>query len=219
MSRFYNLLGAAPLVIWYAWGLSREIPVFLQHYVAVSAGGTVDALFALQTFTQTINIAYISLLVVLLIIRDVPQAQAKNPKSYIAAYVGTFAVASFFFLPVASLSIPLLVLATLCTALGLGLSLYVLVYLGRSFAILPSARTLITDGPYHFVRHPLYLFEEIVVIGIMIQFAEPWALLVVLVHAVAQLARMHYEEQILTETFPAYAGYAARTARLIPGVY
>ena len=219
MPRFYNLLGAAPLVAWYLWGLSREVPSFFGHYAAVSAYGRIDALFALQTFTEVVSIAYTSLLVVLLIVRTVPKAQAKNPGSYIAAYIGTFAISSFFFLPVALPSLPLLVLATFCTLIGFGLSFATLVYLGRSFAILPAARILVTDGPYHVIRHPLYLFEEIIVIGIMLQFAEPWALFVVVIHAAAQLTRMRYEERALAESFPEYAAYAARTARLMPGVY
>ncbi len=39
------------------------------------------------------------------------------------------------------------------------------------------------------------------------------------IHLDAQLARMHYEEQTLTQAFPDYAMYASRTARLIPGFY
>jgi len=34
-----------------------------------------------------------------------------------------------------------------------------------------------------------------------------------------QFARMIYEERVLRETFPEYAAYARRTARLIPGIY
>ena len=34
-----------------------------------------------------------------------------------------------------------------------------------------------------------------------------------------QLQRMRNEEQILRQTFPEYAAYAARTRGLIPGVF
>jgi len=34
-----------------------------------------------------------------------------------------------------------------------------------------------------------------------------------------QLARMHFEERLLSQSFPDYAAYAKRTARLIPHVY
>ncbi len=219
MPRLYNLLGAAPLVVWYVWGLSEQIPVLIQRSDTLGAGAPVGALFALQTIAQAASIAFTSFLIVLLIVRDVPRAQTRGFAPYAAAMFGTFAATSFFFLPAAPLTTPLLAIATLCIAAGLGLSLYALIYLGRSFAILPSARTLVIDGPYRFVRHPLYLFEEVAVVGIMLQFAQPWSLLVLAAHFAAQLARMHYEEQTLTGAFPEYATYAAHTKRLIPGIY
>jgi protein-S-isoprenylcysteine O-methyltransferase Ste14 len=216
-ARLSNLIAALPLVAWYGLGLTRAIPLFIQNYRMLSAHH--DALIALAALTQAAGIAFSVFLIVLLITREVPRASARGGAPYAAAFIGTFAIASFYFLPAAQLSLPLLLFATLCTMIGLGLCLYALIYLGRSFAIVPSARTLVVDGPYRFVRHPLYLFEEIVVVGIMLQFAEPWALVVMAVHLVAQFTRMHYEEKILTETFPAYADYATHTKRLIPGVY
>ncbi len=219
MSRFRNLLGAAPLIAWYAWGLSRELPALFSRYSSLLVGGHIDAVRALQTVTEAVSIVYIGLLILLLIVRETPHAQTKNARAYLAAYIGTFAIASFYVLPTAVPTTPVLILATLCIAIGLGLSLATLIYLGRSFAILPSARTLITGGPYRLIRHPLYLSEEMVVVGIMLQFAEPWALVIVAVHLAAQFARMHYEEQTLTASFPAYTAYAARTSRLIPGLY
>lgn len=54
--------------------------------------------------------------------------------------------------------------------------------------------------------------------GLALQFALPWSVLAWCVAAVAQIARMHFEEKFLASTFPEYATYALRTARLIPGV-
>jgi len=34
-----------------------------------------------------------------------------------------------------------------------------------------------------------------------------------------QFQHMKYEEQVLFQSFPDYADYMARTARLVPGVY
>src|SRR6266540_700049 len=90
--------------------------------------------------------------------------------------------------------------------------------LGRSFSLLPQARTLVTGGPYRFVRHPMYLG------GFLITLAEVWlrfSPLVVALNAVfvaAQLVRLGYEEQVLESTFPEYATYRRRTSALIPGV-
>ncbi len=215
MSLLYNLLGAAPLVMWYAWGLSEQIPVFIRHLSHTPVG----ALSMLQTIAQAINIAFSSFLILLLIVRDAPRMQARGFAPYAAALFGTFAATAFLFLPTAGLPVPLLATAMLFITAGLGLSVYALIYLGRSFAILPSARTLVSDGPYRLVRHPLYLFEEIAVVGIMLQFAQPWSLLIFMAHLAAQFTRMHYEERILTQAFPEYSTYASHTARFIPGVY
>jgi protein-S-isoprenylcysteine O-methyltransferase Ste14 len=85
--------------------------------------------------------------------------------------------------------------------------------------VYPEARRLVTSGPYAFVRHPVYLFEEITFFGVMLQYAQPWALCIFAIQLCFQLARIPYEERVLTDAFPEYADYAARTSRLIPGVY
>jgi protein-S-isoprenylcysteine O-methyltransferase Ste14 len=82
-----------------------------------------------------------------------------------------------------------------------------------------EARRLVTGGPYALVRHPLYLAEEIAVIGLFLQYASPWSALLVVAHFAFQLQRMRNEEQILRDTFAEYATYARSTQRLIPGVY
>jgi protein-S-isoprenylcysteine O-methyltransferase Ste14 len=69
------------------------------------------------------------------------------------------------------------------------------------------------------VRHPLYLAEAVATLGAMISFLSVWALLLVVVQMTLQLVRIHYEERVLRQTFPEYAGYAKRTARLIPEIY
>ncbi|MFM2330892.1 MAG: hypothetical protein RLZZ26_399 [Candidatus Parcubacteria bacterium] len=217
--RLYNLLGAVPLLVWYAWGLAERLLLFIQHGSTLIGSTQVHILLALQVVTHATSIAFTSLIIVLLIVRSVPRTHVQGVGPYAAAYIGTFATITLFHLPSANLSTTPLIVATLCVVVGLGLSLYALIYLGRSFAILPSARTLVTDGPYRVVRHPLYLFEEVAVVGIMIQFAQPWSLIVFTVHLAAQITRMHYEERALTQAFPEYAVYASRTARLIPGIY
>ena len=94
-----------------------------------------------------------------------------------------------------------------------------LLSLGRSLSILPEARKLVTEGLYRRIRHPLYLAEEIAIIGLFLQYRSWTAAAIVIVHAALQLRRMAWEEQVLGETFPEYGAYAQRTDRVIPGVY
>ncbi len=99
------------------------------------------------------------------------------------------------------------------------LCVVVLLHLGRSISIMAEARTLVTSGPYRWVRHPLYLAEEVATIGIFLQFMSWQAAFILGVHFLFQIARMHNEEQVLRGAFLEYDAYAQRTARLIPGVW
>ncbi len=102
---------------------------------------------------------------------------------------------------------------------GNGFAVYVLTYLGRSFSILPESRRLVTSGPYQVVRHPLYLAEAVATLGVFIEFLSPLALLLLVAQFSMQIVRMHYEENVLRETFLEYNGYARNSWRLIPMVY
>ena len=102
---------------------------------------------------------------------------------------------------------------------GNGFAIYSLSHLGRSFSILPQSRRLVTSGPYRLVRHPLYVAEEIAMLGAVIEFFSAAAVALLAAQIAFQLARIHYEESILSESFPDYRAYCARTARLIPLLY
>jgi protein-S-isoprenylcysteine O-methyltransferase Ste14 len=114
---------------------------------------------------------------------------------------------------------PLMILSLALIVAGTAASIYVASNLGQSFSIFPQARGLVTKGPYRYVRHPLYLAEWITVIGISLQYQQPWALFIGVSSMLVQLPRMHFEEAVLTETYPQYGAYARSTARLVPGLY
>jgi len=101
-------------------------------------------------------------------------------------------------------------------AAGYLASAVVLLWLGRSFSVMPEARRLVTSGPYRWVRHPLYATEMVVAVGIMIQVGTPFATALGGLHLALQVARARYEERVLAEAFPEYAGYKARTRMFIP---
>jgi protein-S-isoprenylcysteine O-methyltransferase Ste14 len=103
--------------------------------------------------------------------------------------------------------------------IGTALMVVVIFHLGRSFSIVPQARRLVRTGPYAVVRHPLYLAEEVALLGTLLQFYSPVTLALLLAHGALQLRRVFYEENILRRTFPDYDDYARSTARLIPYVW
>jgi protein-S-isoprenylcysteine O-methyltransferase Ste14 len=57
------------------------------------------------------------------------------------------------------------------------------------------------------------------VIGVWMGVASPLSFVFLLCHALLQIKRMQLEESVLARAFPDYAAYAARTARLVPGLY
>jgi protein-S-isoprenylcysteine O-methyltransferase Ste14 len=85
--------------------------------------------------------------------------------------------------------------------------------------MLPEARRLVTNGPYSVIRHPLYLGEAVAFVGVTLQYLSPWALALLALQCIFQLERMKNEELVLLQAFPDYHDYAARTARLVPGLY
>lgn len=88
---------------------------------------------------------------------------------------------------------------------------------GLTAAPLPNAHArLRTGGLYRLVRHPIYSGLLLFVVAHTVR-AASWlqvALCVALVAVIAVKAR--WEEARLSERFPGYAAYAARTPRFVP---
>jgi protein-S-isoprenylcysteine O-methyltransferase Ste14 len=150
-------------------------------------------------------------------VRPVSKADGLQPR--LSALAGSFLLMSVALFPRHDLSIGLNLLSAGLICLGHMLAVYALAWLGRSFSIMAEARRLVTQGPYAVVRHPLYAAEIIAAIGLFLQYTSPWTALLMVVSLGFQLQRMRNEERILGATFAEYAAYAARTPRLIPGVY
>ncbi|TMD49803.1 MAG: isoprenylcysteine carboxylmethyltransferase family protein [Chloroflexi bacterium] len=107
----------------------------------------------------------------------------------------------------------------MCLAVGMTWALYSLTYLGKRFSIVPEARGLVTSGPYHLIRHPIYLGEIIAGVGLVLPTLFSLHLALFAVFLAAQIARTVFEERILRSTYPQYEAYAAHTRRLIPFVF
>ncbi len=148
--------------------------------------------------------------------RLTPVRKAAGIEPRIAAVLGTFLLTAMALLPRQELPAIALGFSSLLIIAGMLTSFIVLRWLGRAFSIMAEARRLVTHGPYRFVRHPLYVCEELAVIGTFIQVLSPLAAVIFVMHGVFQIRRMLNEETVLEETFPEYADYARRTPRLIP---
>jgi protein-S-isoprenylcysteine O-methyltransferase Ste14 len=217
-SKLYDLAAAVPLLAFYGWGVWRNWPRLVEHYFILRYG-YVDARGLADALGVFLTVAFSALLVLLLLARHVPEAKSQGILPRLAAVIGTFLAISIVYLPATRLPAWLSIISVALILFGTTASILSLVWLGRSFSIMPEARRLVTSGPYALVRHPLYLFEEIAIAGIMLQYVQPWALLIFAAQFAFQIARIRYEEKVLSTHFPNYEAYAAGKARLIPGVY
>jgi protein-S-isoprenylcysteine O-methyltransferase Ste14 len=118
---------------------------------------------------------------------------------------------------------PLRWLGVLLFAVGGALRLWPVFVLGNRFSGLVAIQpghTLVTDGIYGVVRHPSYLGLLVNLLGWALAFRSGIGVLLTALLLPALLARIRAEEALLRAQFGAeYAAYAARTSRLIPGVY
>jgi protein-S-isoprenylcysteine O-methyltransferase Ste14 len=107
-------------------------------------------------------------------------------------------------------------------ALGLGFAVWARVHIGRNWGTPMTQKVepeLVTSGPYHLVRHPIY--SGILVAGAGTAVALSWLWLIAVVLAGAYfLYSATVEERYLTEQFPdAYPAYQRSTKRLLPFVF
>jgi protein-S-isoprenylcysteine O-methyltransferase Ste14 len=217
-SKAYDAVVALPLMLWFAYGLIQLYPSLI-HDIRLIQGGAAP-LFNWVRAGSLICVAGFDLLLIwTLLVRDKPVAKAQGALPRVFGFVGTFLGVGIIQLPVAQLTMPVQILAALLIGLGNLASFVVLWRLGKSFSIMPEARTLRTGGPYALARHPLYTAEMITIIGTAIQFQQPQATVIAVGVALLLVIRSVYEERVLSAAFPAeYAVYRATTKRFIPGV-
>ena len=121
------------------------------------------------------------------------------------------------YLPAAESRDWLLLPADLLALVGIGYALWSLAYLGRSFAILPQARRLVTGGPYGLSRNPLYVAEVVGAWSVYLPTIAGPGLLALTANVVLLLVRVRAEERILAAAFgDEYVAYRRRVPRFVP---
>ena len=86
-----------------------------------------------------------------------------------------------------------------------------------STLVIREDHQLITHGIYRFVRHPIYLGNIMVFIGVPVYVSSLYGLLIMSALIPIFLNRIRIEERMLTEEFgDAYRTYKEATSKLIP---
>ena len=114
-------------------------------------------------------------------------------------------------------------LGTILVFLGLVFALWARWHLGGNWSgtiTVKEGHTLITTGPYRWVRHPIYTGMVVALLGTALAIGAPYGFVGTGLVLLGFIVKLSVEEARMRETFPAeYADYCRHTARLIPGVF
>jgi protein-S-isoprenylcysteine O-methyltransferase Ste14 len=116
------------------------------------------------------------------------------------------------------------VVGLLLVVAGVAFRLWAMATLGRLFTYQVSIQpghTIVESGPYRVLRHPSYTGALVALLGVAICL-DNWlsVLALVVVPLLGILVRIRVEEARLTAALGnEYRDYAARTRRLLPGVW
>lgn len=167
------------------------------------------------TAHDVLQVATLVLFGFLTVVRPTPITRTRNPRAFLVCAVALISVGVLRKPPAASSTAVILTSDAIAICFSAWLVVAV-TRLGRCFGILPDVRGLRTDGPYAFVRHPVYLGEIGVCLGLVVAAPTVWNLVVATAFVLSQASRMNLEERALTKAFPEYAAYVAVTPRVIP---
>jgi protein-S-isoprenylcysteine O-methyltransferase Ste14 len=107
-------------------------------------------------------------------------------------------------------------------AVGLCFAVWARIHIGRNWGAPMTQKDepeLVTSGPYHLVRHPIY--SGILVAGFGTATALSWVwLIAVLLAGLYFVYSATVEERFMTEQFPdAYPAYKRSTKMLVPFIF
>ena len=107
--------------------------------------------------------------------------------------------------------------------MAIGLGLWALIQFKWSdLSIFPEPKEkleLITTGPYHLIRNPMYSSLLLYFLAFLIQDFNLIGLNFYILLTICLLLKLNYEEILLQHKFPLFNQYRGRTKKLIPFIY
>jgi protein-S-isoprenylcysteine O-methyltransferase Ste14 len=107
-------------------------------------------------------------------------------------------------------------------ALGLGFAIWARLHIGRNWGSPMTQKDepeLVTSGPYHLVRHPIYAGVLVASVGTAVALSWLWLTAVALA-SVYFLYSARVEERFMAEQFPdSYSVYKRSTKMLVPFIF
>lgn len=114
------------------------------------------------------------------------------------------------------------VLGDVLVVAGLGIAMLVVIQNGYAAATVTveAGQPVIAGGVYTFVRHPMYVGNVIMMLGIPLALGSYWGLLLVIPGVAVLVFRILDEEKMLTQELSGYREYTRRVRyRLAPYVW
>jgi protein-S-isoprenylcysteine O-methyltransferase Ste14 len=109
------------------------------------------------------------------------------------------------------------VIAGVCLNLvGLWIAMWAAVYLGRSFGVLIEVRTVVLQGAYRRMRHPMYLGYLFFLAGFAVANFSLAYFILIPMHMYLLIYRARLEETRLAEFSPEYREYQKHTGFIFP---
>lgn len=208
-----------------SWVLILLLPAGTLHYWQA---WVFIAVFTLATIVPTIYLSRANPAALQRRMRAGPRAEPRTAQKFIitGSFLGLFATMVFSALDhrFGWSSVPpwLSLVGDVLVATGLGIAMLVIVqnsYAGATVTV-EADQTLVSGGLYKFVRHPMYVGNVIMMIGIPLALGSYWGLLFVIPGTIVLTLRIFDEEKLLFHELPGYCEYAERVRyRLVPYIW
>jgi protein-S-isoprenylcysteine O-methyltransferase Ste14 len=142
----------------------------------------------------------------------------------LAFFLTAFGIGSAMLDPLSPLALGEAVVIALLMAASVALFAWASRTMGRNWSVVARTRsdhTLVTTGPFAYIRHPIYTAMALLLLALAIGLGNEWRLIVALpLYAIGAWLRVVEEERLLRDAFGAdYDAYAARVKRFAPGVF
>jgi protein-S-isoprenylcysteine O-methyltransferase Ste14 len=157
------------------------------------------------------------LVVLFLILRRRARTISRHPGEWMLAIVGT--CSPMLVRPESMHALVPPLIGAILVLMGIVIQVLAKIALGRSLGLVPAHRGLKLNGPYRFVRHPMYAGYALSHVGFLLMNATLWNLVLYVGCESIQVLRLLAEEHLLSND-PCYRSYQATVRyRLIPGLF
>lgn len=208
-----------------SWILILLLPAGTLHYWQA---WVFIAVFAVASIVPTVYLGRTNPAALQRRMRAGPRAEPRTAQKFIitGSFLGLFVTMVFSALDhrFGWSSVPawLSLLGDVLVATGLGIAMLVIVqnsYAGATVTV-EAGQSLVSGGLYKFVRHPMYVGNVIMMIGIPLALGSYWGLLFIIPGTVVLALRILDEEELLMHELPGYREYAERVRyRLVPYIW